>query len=80
MAYSMHSRPVFNPQAVYVATNRLSVFNGVPIVEGERLPAPPKDLGARIKFTQRLRQLYELRRIEIAPAVDKNKTNKKEKT
>lgn len=83
MAYRMHLRPKFDPSAKYVATNRLPVFNGVPMVAGDTMPLPPKDPAKRLKYLQDLRQLYDMRRIEVKPPKsvdDKNKQPTKENT
>ena len=73
MAY--RSLPKFDPSARYLATARLGAFNGVRIPEGEPMPSVPVHAGEAVAYRRRLRQLYEARKIAVAPKTKKEKAN-----
>ena len=78
MAY--RSLPRFDPSASYLATARLPVFNGAGMKPGEAMPHPPADPGEARKYQRTLRQLFELRKIEMVPPSATPQTKRKEKT
>ena len=79
MAY--RALPKFDPSAMFLATARLPVLNGVPMKPGEALPPPPDDPGPRRLYLRQLRQLFELRKVQqVVPSVISQFKNRKEKT
>jgi hypothetical protein len=76
MAY--RALPKFDPSAQYLATERLPVFNGQPMKPGEAMPPPPDAPGPARQYLRTLRQLFELRKVQMAgpPAAPQTKQRK----
>jgi len=78
MAY--RSLPEFDPSAMFLATARLPVFNGVRFQPGDAMPSPPREPGPRRVYLRQLRQLFDLRKVDqVEPSVNPQTKNRKEK-
>ena len=78
MAY--RSLPRFDPSASFLATARMPVFNGVLFKPGEAMPSPPDEPGPRRLYLQRMRQLFETRKVDqVEPSASPQTKNRKEK-
>ena len=74
------SLPKFDPSATFLATARLPVFNGVPFQPGEAMPPLPDGPGPRRVYQRQLRQLFELRKVQMVdPSANPQTRQRKEK-
>lgn len=77
MAY--HSLPEFDPSAQFLATARLPIFNGQPMKPGEVLPPPPAQPGQARVYLRTVRQLFEMRKVEMVKPSAVPQSKRKEK-